>query len=684
MSGLIYFTCHKPIAMSLHRSPAVTVLGVTACLLCCRLCFAQDRKQGRKLIDSLQAVLTNQMADTIRIRVLCALSDQLSSINPDSGINYARQALSLATHNGAELDQAKAYVELGSCHYYQSDYKAALAYWNAALALYRRMGDQQGILRVVGNIGSVHNNEGDYSAALSSFFEALRAAEALGDRNSIAINLGNLGSTYEYLKAPEKALEYDRQAINIFTSLSDRQAIAIYLGNMGNAFSDLKNYSAAIRCLDSARRVDSALGNNEGIARDMVNLGSAYEDRHDYVQALRWNLRTIDFARKTGFRPVEALALLDMGTILYNLAHDSSEHELINASVALAPDWKLPISKEAALASAIDYLQKSIAIHTDLNSLDDMRQGYATLAEAEAFAGNYKEAFESHKRYMLFKDSVQSTDSKLRIARLETQRELDLKDKQIIIDQLEVTKKRNERVLFAAGFVLLLVVVIIVVRNIRLSTAKELSENKLNAFQARMNPHFIFNSLSSIQSLIMSNEMEQSIDYLSEFSILMRQVLDNSALSKVTLKTEIDMLRSYIELEHLRFDGFSRNINIDNNIAEEKTDVPGMIIQPFVENAILHGLVSKGAEGRLDVAFTRTDKHIICTVEDNGVGRERSAEINKKRSKTRQSHGTAIATNRLTLLNDKKKGLINKVTYIDKTENGIATGTKVIIELPIL
>lgn len=109
---------------------------------------------------------------------------------------------------------------------------------------------------------------------------------------------------------------------------------------------------------------------------------------------------------------------------------------------------------------------------------------------------------------MQLQDSIFSTESKLKVTRLESQRELQLKDKQIEIDRLAVAKKRNERVLFGTGFLLLLIAAAFVVRNIRLSTARELSENRLNALQARMNPHFIFNSLSSIQSLILNDEKE--------------------------------------------------------------------------------------------------------------------------------------------------------------------------------
>jgi LytS/YehU family sensor histidine kinase len=144
------------------------------------------------------------------------------------------------------------------------------------------------------------------------------------------------------------------------------------------------------------------------------------------------------------------------------------------------------------------------------------------------------------------------------------------------------------------------------------------------------------------------------------------------------------MLRSYIELEHLRFECFLWEIAVADDIDQETIEIPGMIIQPFVENAILHGLIPRGEGGLLKVEFTKNSKQIICTVEDNGIGREKSGELNKSRNRDRQSHGVNIATSRLALLNNKKAGVINKVTYTDKNENGLATGTLVTIQLPVL
>jgi LytS/YehU family sensor histidine kinase len=350
----------------------------------------------------------------------------------------------------------------------------------------------------------------------------------------------------------------------------------------------------------------------------------------------------------------------------------------------IKPDSLIPAGKNTRLLKSIAYLKKGVSMSKDVGDLDGVSVYSLGLVKAYKTLGDYKAALESYELYTASKDSVFSSDNNIKIANLETKRELELKDKQILLDKLEIKKKQNERIFFISVILLLLAVIAIVFRNLKLSVAKELSENKLNAFQARMNPHFIFNALNSIQSLMLQNETLLSIKYLSGFSKLMRQILDNSSKSRVLIDTEMEMLRTYIELEQLRFNCFAWKVDIAGNTAKNNLYVPPMIIQPFVENAIVHGILPKGKDGMLTISLERDNGHILCIVEDNGIGRQRSYELNREKHKGHESHGIDIATKRLTLLKGKKNGAGNSVIYVDKIENNIATGTKVIIQIPIL
>jgi hypothetical protein len=218
-----------------------------------------------------------------------------------------------------------------------------------------------------------------------------------------------------------------------------------------------------------------------------------------------------------------------------------------------------------------------------------------------------------------------------------------------------------------------------------LEVHRQITETKILAFQARMNPHFIFNSLNSIQYFITNNDKLATLNYLSKFARLLRQILDNTAGSRITLEKEIEMLRSYIEMEELRFEHrFRYELTVDEKISVSEIMIPGMVIQPFVENAILHGLLHKAETGLLKIHFKTNGRQIICTVEDNGVGRSHSRALNEKKITQHKSHGTAIAINRLQLHNDDEKGLNNNVIFEDLVWNGAPSGTKVIIYIPIL
>lgn len=207
---------------------------------------------------------------------------------------------------------------------------------------------------------------------------------------------------------------------------------------------------------------------------------------------------------------------------------------------------------------------------------------------------------------------------------------------------------------------------------------------ELSAMKAQMNPHFIFNSLSSIQHLILSNDRKASLTYLSKFSHLLRRTLDSSVDSSHLLSSEIEMLRNYLELETLRFSGeFSYDVIMEENLDGDTVEIPVFVIQPFVENAIIHGLKpSDRKEKRLTIHFRDGDEVIICTVCDNGIGREASAR-KSQRGKEYRSHGMAVTLKRLTLESYRGNG-DNIVELEDLQNDGIPAGTKVTIRIPKL
>ncbi|HWY38984.1 MAG TPA: two-component regulator propeller domain-containing protein, partial [Bacteroidia bacterium] len=213
----------------------------------------------------------------------------------------------------------------------------------------------------------------------------------------------------------------------------------------------------------------------------------------------------------------------------------------------------------------------------------------------------------------------------------------------------------------------------------------EISKNELKALRAQMNPHFLFNSLNSIQQFILNHKDEEAVFYLNRFARLMRMILNNSEKQSVTLKEEIDALKIYIELEKMRFSNkFDYEINVAASMDADYEQIPTMLLQPYVENAILHGLTPGEKQGLLKISFSVENNFITAVIEDNGVGRRRSVEINRTSHRSHASMGMKITQDRLKLL-----GNIQQTTYtariidlVDKEGN--ATGTRVEITWPVL
>jgi putative methionine-R-sulfoxide reductase with GAF domain len=219
-----------------------------------------------------------------------------------------------------------------------------------------------------------------------------------------------------------------------------------------------------------------------------------------------------------------------------------------------------------------------------------------------------------------------------------------------------------------------------------MDTQQKMAEVEMQALRAQMNPHFIFNCLNSINRYIVKSDQATASLYLTRFAKLIRLILDNSNSKNVTLSNELEALKLYIEMEALRFDKkFSYSIVVDESVRAESVEVPPLIIQPYVENAIWHGLLHKETEGYLLIFVSRLSENMIkVVIEDNGIGRDKAQELKSKSATTRKSLGMKLTENRLSLLNKYAK-VTASVDIIDlKTEGEQAEGTKVVLKIPIL
>ncbi len=217
----------------------------------------------------------------------------------------------------------------------------------------------------------------------------------------------------------------------------------------------------------------------------------------------------------------------------------------------------------------------------------------------------------------------------------------------------------------------------------RADLRNKVTASQLTALKSQMNPHFMFNALNSIQDLVLRNDSKNSNLYLSKFSNLMRKILDASDTEYISLQNELDILKLYLDLEKLRFGtDFVFDITVDENIDAYSLQLPSMIIQPFIENALKHGLLHKKGNKTLQVTFT-LETALICVIEDNGIGRKHANEIKIRQANATSSFATEATEKRIDLLNS-----YSHVNYtfniIDLLDDGKSIGTRVILTLPLI
>ncbi len=220
---------------------------------------------------------------------------------------------------------------------------------------------------------------------------------------------------------------------------------------------------------------------------------------------------------------------------------------------------------------------------------------------------------------------------------------------------------------------------------LKATLTQQIAETEMKALRAQMNPHFIFNSLNSIQKYILQNDHFAASQYLTRFSRLIRLILDHSNQNNILLSSELDLLKLYIEMESLRFDNkFNYEIKVNEGVNPETTEVPSMLIQPYIENAIWHGLLHKEEKGNLLIVFSKnTGSELVVTIQDDGIGREMASELKSKQVLKKKSYGMQITEDRI--------GIINKIQNINATcaiedvidSRGNVAGTKVVLTIPV-
>jgi len=639
--------------------------------------------QAQQKIDSLQTLLRQSIADTTKVNTYNYLAWELQYKHPDSAFSLARRSLRLAEKLSYNKGIAGAYHALGSLNDNRTDYQNALDYYYKALEIRSDLGDQPGLASNYTNIGSVYWHQGNYSRALEYYLEGLKISEEIGSEYNIASSSGNIGVIYQMQENYPKALEYHLKALEINEKLGDKVNAVINLGNIGSAYVGEGNFTKALEYNFKALEVDNLLRNDYGISRHLGNIGAIYYFQGDsarladdvqkavdkYLEAMEYLFKALKMDEGIGKKRGMARHLGNIGALYIELSAMGKKK----------------------YSEAEEYLQRSLTLAMEIGALSGIEFAHKNYSRLYESTGQFQKSLEHYKLYAETKDSLLNEESFRQINEMQIKYETEKKEKEIEllsskneIQELQLSK--NRYLIFGlVGIVLLgTVIAVLFIRQNKLQARQKEIVLEQKLLRAQMNPHFIFNSLNSIQRLILESNNEDAYEYLEKFSSLMRRILEHSGQSTISLGDEIELLKLYLDLEALRFeDKFEYKIDIPPGLDLADARIPIMIVQPHVENAIRHGLLSKKSRGEIQIDMKQKNGLLMCTVQDNGVGRKKAMEIKQKSHPMHKSMGTSITEERLKHLNSKKGNPFSVNIEDLEDDAGNPLGTKVNLSIPL-
>ncbi len=654
---------------------------------------------SQREIDSLTRLLPFS-EEKERVDIMNNLASFYAPVNFDSSIYYSAQAMRIATNNGFPYGVGCSRLYTGNAYYYKMDFKNALiSYLSARTILeegahYNELGE---LCLMLGHINFfIRRSEKSFSY----YRNALHHYQAIGDETSeaqvyeaMSLAMDNLG--YE---PKDSALIYGQKLLNYARKVNDTYREAFALLIIGQIYlSNNESYLIKQKALsynDSALVLAMKFNYEELIAIIYLNTG-CYYDKSTPLFEFTLNMplsrsyfnKSLTAARKIKSSYLQAMILLSLAEIdIEEKKYDQADNHLQQCEARLNDYFR--IEWQINSLAKIEYsFSKIIDYYLAQRTLNDMYHARYRLALA---TGRFEKAIDYLEHSYQSRDATNASQQGRQLELLMAESDAEKTDQKIKalaqeneLNQLKLTQNRFIFGGVAAVVVIISLFMLLYFQRKRMKAEQKSILNEQRLLRAQMNPHFLFNSLASIQNYIINEETDKASIYLSRFSQLVRNILDNSVEEYVPVEKEIETVRNYLELQKVRYAGkFDYSIDIDADIDTEIVMIPPMLAQPFIENAIEHGIRHRAMSGHIDIRFRLEDNLIRFEVEDDGVGREKAKEIEIKQGIKHRSMATSITIDRLAAINKKLKKKIRMEIEDLKDQDGVGIGTKVRFGIP--
>ena len=648
-------------------------------------------------IDSLQKLLPGAKAEKC-VDILNELASCYAPTNFDSAILYSSRAARLAAIYKYSKGSGMAKFQAGTAYYYKMDFKNALINFLSSQPIfenehyYNELGDLYLMLGHM-NFFITRRDEAAYY-----YRKAIACFEKTGNAESLNNSYGLMAAAFFFLGGPpiDSALFYTQKTLDYAKKIRDRRREAHALLAIGMIYMledmSLSKKQKFLAYNDTALKMVTAFKDEDRMCIIHVNTGTYYDDGYPRTKDPELSkvhyLKGLELARKTDNKYMQSLCLnllsnYDIQEGKYGQAEsrlDSSEarlNEFFRLAAVNAPGY------------IFDPFNKIFTYYLAKREKTNLYQIRFDLARAK---GDYRKAIEYQRLAFQLEQEFRAEQQGQQLDMLTAEDEANKQKEKIRalakdneLARLNLSRTRLIFIGAGAGVVIISLFLLLWFQRKRWKAEQKsiILEQKL--LRSQMNPHFIFNSLASIQNFVVNHKANEASIYLSRFSQLVRNILDNSTEEYVPLHKEIETIRHYLELQQVRYAGqFTWNLTVDEKIDGESMMIPPMLAQPFIENSIEHGIRYKETAGHIDIRFRLEDDQIWFEVEDDGVGREKSREIGLKQNRVHRSLSTSITHDRLIELNKKLKTKIHLDITDLKNDRGEACGTRVTFGIPLV
>jgi LytS/YehU family sensor histidine kinase len=559
-------------------------------------------------------------------------------------------------------------------------------------------------------LGVIYRNLSKYDKAIDYHEYAEEVATYCQNLELKVLSLNMLGVVYRRMDLVSSALDYHSQALEFARKANPiteqlELSIAVSLNSMGNIYLVLKQYDLAIEQFNKSLEIENKSENKLGLAINYQNIGYAKEAKgllnealKDYQTSLKYNEDiNSDIGKVICFNSIGKIYIkqqkYDEAITLLQDALDKAlkiEDQYYIATSYTNLGWLETLTNKEDLAE--QHLKKAIEISDNYNLLTSKIEARQYLSKNYVNKGVFDLALRDYK----IADSLERTRNNQRnlsyindlIIKYESESKTNTikalaNENELVKSHLE--KNRLSLLLSLLAIVLVTVLLFIFNRQQQITQEKKILTLEQNMLKSQMNPHFIFNSLNSIKLYIINNEKENAVYYLNKFAKLIRKILVASNEKDISLADELDTMKLYMNIENIRFSNeIDFKIKIDEKINPENIRVPSLILQPFLENSLWHGLSSKTDDKRIELDIKKeSDDYITISITDNGVGRKVSHERKLNKTLQRDSVGIEITRERLFNFSKRFARMYDlKIEDLFDHQNK-ASGTKVILNIPI-